>query len=193
MGELRKAEQFLGAAVESAPRSIEDIRCHALVRKGIALWFLGFADQALSLAREGLTLRDDAQNRYTYPVVLFWAAHLHELRGELAPAEDLFQKSLKLATERGFPLIMALNTISLGCSWHCADKQTPVWNKYVGEQSLPPEACFGRSLKSVFSDLYWRGSINWPEEPMRLWPPSYQPLSGGSKVARRASSPRCTG
>jgi adenylate cyclase len=114
MGELRKAEQFLGAAVEIAPRVLEGFRCHALVRRGIALMSLGFPDQALSLAREGLTLRDDASSRYTYPVVLWWAGILHMLRGELSPAEDLFHKSLNLATERGFPLFMALNTAYLG-------------------------------------------------------------------------------
>src|SRR5262249_41674581 len=53
MGEFRKAEQFATVAA-SASRVPPVNRGLALVLRGQALWFLGFPDQALALAREGL-------------------------------------------------------------------------------------------------------------------------------------------
>ena len=114
MGELHKAAQFLSAAAESDSRVSKVNRGHALIWKGLALWNLGFPDQALALAREGLMLGEHADNQYTYAAVLQNAGSLHWSCGELARAEDLFRAVLNLGTERRFPLIRALNTLFLG-------------------------------------------------------------------------------
>jgi len=116
MGEFREAEQFMRAAAagDSVPAAW---RSYALVRRGQALGLLGFPDKALALAREGLRLGDDADSPY-YPYtssgVLLFAGLTHLLCGELAAAEDLFRKGLKLCTERGFPVFQAWYSICLG-------------------------------------------------------------------------------
>jgi tetratricopeptide (TPR) repeat protein len=114
MGQFRKAEQFLGAAAASGSRVPAVLRGHALVVRGNALWFLGFPDQALALARKGLMLGEHADDRYTYAAALEWAGFAHMYCGELAQAEELFRTSLNLGTERGFPYARAINTLFLG-------------------------------------------------------------------------------
>jgi tetratricopeptide (TPR) repeat protein len=117
MGEFRKAEKFLGAAAEVAARAQRRISGNALVCRGNALWHLGFPDQALALAREGVTLGEDPTNsadRYSYTTVLLWAAVTHRLCGELAQAEDLFRRSFNLCTERGFPVVRAFDAVAMG-------------------------------------------------------------------------------
>jgi tetratricopeptide (TPR) repeat protein len=112
MGEFRRAEQFMRTAAGSDLVSA-DWRSYALVRRGNALWVLGFPDQALAVAREAVILCEGADDRYAYTVVLFWAGVSHLNRGELSQAEDLFSRSRNLCTERGFPLVGELNSINI--------------------------------------------------------------------------------
>jgi class 3 adenylate cyclase/tetratricopeptide (TPR) repeat protein len=112
MGEFRKAEQFT-AAVASDSRVPAVLRGHALALRGNALWNLGFPDQALALAREGLMLTEHADDQYTCAAVHLWAGQAHLVCGELPGAEELFRKALNLGTERGFSGIVA-NTVFLG-------------------------------------------------------------------------------
>jgi tetratricopeptide (TPR) repeat protein len=114
MGEFRKAEQFLGASLERASRADIAILSISLVRKGSALWNLGFPDQALALAREGVTVVEHADDRFLHAVVLLFAGITHMRCGELVLAEDLFRKSLNVCTERGFRAASAANTIFMG-------------------------------------------------------------------------------
>ena len=57
---------------------------------------------------------EDADDQYTYAVVLLWAGLTHNVCGGLVAAEDLFRKSLNICTQRGFRAIEALNTVCLG-------------------------------------------------------------------------------
>ena len=57
---------------------------------------------------------EDADDQYTYAVVLLWAGLTHNVCGGLVAAEDLFRKSLNICTQRGFRAIEALNTVFLG-------------------------------------------------------------------------------
>jgi class 3 adenylate cyclase/tetratricopeptide (TPR) repeat protein/ribosomal protein L40E len=124
MGEFRKSEQHFSAAAaeDSTDRFTSDIgaqtpagiRSYRLVSKGVALWYLGFPDQALALAREAVMIVEDAGDPYPYTTVNSWAGITHLYRGELALAEDLLRKSLNLCAERGFSVSGALNTVLLG-------------------------------------------------------------------------------
>jgi tetratricopeptide (TPR) repeat protein len=78
------------------------------------LWFLGFPDQALALARKGLMLAEHPDDQYVYAGVLEWAGFVHMDRGEMAQAEELFRTALNIATERGFPQVRAISTLFLG-------------------------------------------------------------------------------
>ena len=51
-------------------------------------------------AKDGLILAEHAGDQYTYAAVLQWAGFAHRNCGELATAEDLFRKTLNIATER---------------------------------------------------------------------------------------------
>ena len=51
-------------------------------------------------AKDGLILAEHAGDQYTYAAVLQWAGFAHSDCGELATAEDLFRKTLNIATER---------------------------------------------------------------------------------------------
>jgi len=115
MGEFRKAEQFMGAAAVAAVDAPSLwARGHALLRKGNALWHLGYPEQTLALTTEALKLNEDLNDRYAYTAVLHWAGLNYLLCGELASAEDLFRKSLNRGTEGGFSQMIAGNTIFLG-------------------------------------------------------------------------------
>jgi class 3 adenylate cyclase/tetratricopeptide (TPR) repeat protein len=114
MGEFRQGEQFMHAAAESDSRVPAAVRGYVRARRGQALWVLGFPDQALALAREAVKLGEDADNRYTYTVMLSWAALTHMFCGELAEAEELLHKSLNLCTERGFTEIRARIVVFMG-------------------------------------------------------------------------------
>ena len=106
MGEFRKAEQSMSVSRGG----------HALTIKGVALWHLGFPDQALAATREGLRLAEDSRDSdgYSYTTSLHWAATLHRLRGEPALAEDLSRKALNLCAERGFPVSGANHQVLMG-------------------------------------------------------------------------------
>jgi class 3 adenylate cyclase/tetratricopeptide (TPR) repeat protein len=114
MGEFRKAAHFLGTAAEGASLAGIVILGYTLVRKGSALWNLGFPDQALAAAREAVTVVENADDRYLYAAVLFFAGVTHMCCGELVLAEDLFRKSLNVCTERGFRATTASNTMFMG-------------------------------------------------------------------------------
>jgi tetratricopeptide (TPR) repeat protein len=59
-------------------------------------------------------LGEGTADQYIYAATLYWAGLVHRVCGELAPAEDLFRRSLNLCTERGFPYLKAANTINMG-------------------------------------------------------------------------------
>ena len=113
MGEFRKVEQFYCAAAASESLHAP-LHSYALVRRGHALWYLGFPDQALALAKEGSRLGEDADDRYTYVGMLYWAGLTHMACGKLTQADDLFRKALKICTERGYLANRTVNTILIG-------------------------------------------------------------------------------
>src|SRR5215469_15517426 len=102
-GEFRKAEQAMSVSAVG----------HALTIKGVALWHLGFPDQALAAARQGLMLAE-GNDAYSHTTSLHWAATVHRLRGELGLAQDLSHKALGICAERGFPVSGANHEVLLG-------------------------------------------------------------------------------
>jgi class 3 adenylate cyclase/tetratricopeptide (TPR) repeat protein len=104
MGDFRKAEQSMSASEGG----------HTLTIKGVALWHLGFPDQALAATWEGLRLAEDSSDSYSYTTSLHWAATVCRLRGELALAEDLSHKALNICAERGFFVSGANHQVLMG-------------------------------------------------------------------------------
>jgi predicted negative regulator of RcsB-dependent stress response len=67
----------------------------------LALWFLGYPDQALQRIHEALTLAQSL-DPYTLYSVLQRVGEVHEFRREVQVAHARFEAALALATEHGF-------------------------------------------------------------------------------------------
>jgi predicted ATPase len=68
----------------------------------LALWLLGYPDQALRRNREALTLAQELFQPFSLAFVLSQAALLHQLRREEQAAQEQAEAVLSLAREQGF-------------------------------------------------------------------------------------------
>src|SRR5512143_325243 len=68
----------------------------------MALWLLGFADQALARMNEGVALAQHLAHAFTSAQIFGFAAQLHAYRGEWAAARASVEEGLRLATEHDF-------------------------------------------------------------------------------------------
>jgi len=68
----------------------------------MALWLLGFADQALTRMKEGVALARQLAHAFTSAQMFGFAAQLHAYRGEWAAARASVEQGVRLATEHGF-------------------------------------------------------------------------------------------
>ncbi|MGE5145377.1 MAG: adenylate/guanylate cyclase domain-containing protein, partial [Candidatus Eiseniibacteriota bacterium] len=73
------------------------------------LWFLGFADQALSRVTEGLALARDLAQPYNIAFGHYMCSVVHLLRGEPARALARAEKSLEISEEQRFSLYALLS------------------------------------------------------------------------------------
>jgi predicted ATPase len=81
---------------------------------GVTLWWLGYPDQALQRSQEALTLARELAHPYSLGYALFWAAFLHQFRGEGQLTHESAEALIALATEHGFALWIAGGTVMQG-------------------------------------------------------------------------------
>jgi tetratricopeptide (TPR) repeat protein len=93
---------------------MQDPRVTALGVGANVLRRLGFPDQALGQALEGLALARRGSSPQSLVWILFWVATVHYGRGDLKAACEEATEAVALATEHGFPFWLALNTICHG-------------------------------------------------------------------------------
>ena len=74
-----------------------------LCRGGMALWYLGHPDQALSLVGEALATTAKLGHLYSRAYVVTWTAILHVHRRDVAKAQKAVELALAFATEHEFP------------------------------------------------------------------------------------------
>ena len=86
----------------------------------LALWLLGYPEQALKGSREALTLARALSHPFSLAAALNYAAYLHQCRREGHAAQDRAEAAMALSTERGFPFWLAWGTISRG--WALAEQ-----------------------------------------------------------------------
>jgi DNA-binding SARP family transcriptional activator len=88
------------------------VACHDWA--GLALWFLGFPDQALERARHALALAQEPVRRYSLATAQAQLAAVHQCRGE--PEEVLLraQATLEAATEFGYAYRIATARVLRG-------------------------------------------------------------------------------
>jgi class 3 adenylate cyclase/predicted ATPase len=80
----------------------------------MALWLLGYPDQARQWIEEALTYAQRLRHAYTLAQALIWSATLHHLQGEAAVAQERAEASRALCTEHGFASYLAWSMILRG-------------------------------------------------------------------------------
>jgi tetratricopeptide (TPR) repeat protein len=92
----------------------QDLKMSCLCYDALALWDLGYPDQALARCREGFALA----KKSSHPFSLVWAfgnaVLFHLLRREWDTAKSLIDEGLALAIEQGFPFFAAYLTLCDG-------------------------------------------------------------------------------
>jgi len=91
-----------------------------IVIEGLALWHLGYPDQALKRACEGLTLAQELSHPFTLAVALYLTAALHQIRREVQTVQERVEALLGISAERRFALFLAWGTALRG--WALAEQ-----------------------------------------------------------------------
>jgi predicted ATPase len=66
----------------------------------MALWLLGYPDQALQRSREALALARELAHPFTLGFALYYSAWVHQQRGERQAVEERIEATITLATEQ---------------------------------------------------------------------------------------------
>jgi len=90
------------------------------IYESLALWHLGYPDQALKKAEETLTLAHELSHPFTLVFALYYNARLHKLRREVEAVQERVEALLHIATERGFALYRVFGTVLQG--WALAER-----------------------------------------------------------------------
>jgi predicted ATPase len=85
-----------------------------LIWLALALWHLGYPDQALQRMREALTLAQGQAHPFGLAIVLAFAAWLHQYRREGQESRERAEAMIALAHEQGLLLYSAWGTILRG-------------------------------------------------------------------------------
>jgi adenylate cyclase len=105
-------------ALRYSQNSAVGARCHG----ALALWFLGQPDRALGRIEEALTLARELSEPHGLAHTLFFAAHLHQLRGEARTVQELAKAAIAVSGEHGLALYKASASITSG--WALAEQGT---------------------------------------------------------------------
>ncbi|HJY79885.1 MAG TPA: adenylate/guanylate cyclase domain-containing protein [Candidatus Binatia bacterium] len=92
----------------------------ALSCAALALWHLGYPDQALKRSQEALTLAQELSHPFSLVYALGYAARFHQLRQEGQAVKERIEAALTLATEQGFPSLIVFVTSLKG--WVLAEQ-----------------------------------------------------------------------
>jgi class 3 adenylate cyclase/predicted ATPase len=80
----------------------------------LALWYFGYAEQALTKSREALTLVQDLAHPSSLAFALNFAARLHQFRREGRAAQERAEAAITISTQQGFQLWLAYGTTLRG-------------------------------------------------------------------------------
>ncbi len=86
----------------------------------IALWHLGYPDQAVKKSHEAITLAREISHLFSLAHALWFAAMLHQYRREGQAAQKQAEAAMTLSTEQGFVFWLAGGTIFRG--WALAEQ-----------------------------------------------------------------------
>ncbi|MBI3245202.1 MAG: AAA family ATPase [Deltaproteobacteria bacterium] len=124
LGELASAREHLeqGIALYEPQRHHSlaflyggaDPGVHDLSYLALALWLLGYPDQALKKSHEALTLAQELSHPFSLAWALSFAAWLHQVRREGQATQERAEPAIALSTEQGFPFWLGWATVLRG-------------------------------------------------------------------------------
>jgi class 3 adenylate cyclase/predicted ATPase len=86
----------------------------------LALWELGYPDQALARSHEALTIAQERSHPYSVAMALGYAAMIRQFRREVHTTHERAEATMTVCTEQGFPFFLALGIILRG--WALAEQ-----------------------------------------------------------------------
>jgi class 3 adenylate cyclase/predicted ATPase len=93
---------------------VQDPVVNGLYHAAMALWYLGYADQARIRMHEALTLAQTLGHAHSHAAVLGFAAWLHYLLREGSTTQAHAEATMTVAREQGFPHWVAVGQIQWG-------------------------------------------------------------------------------
>jgi predicted ATPase len=85
-----------------------------LSHRALALWALGYPDQALKSTHDALSLAQRLSHPLSVALALAFAAILHQFRRDRQTAQECADAAITLATDQGFPYFLAWGIILQG-------------------------------------------------------------------------------
>jgi predicted ATPase len=98
----------------------QDPRVVSLAFGAVALWLLGYPDQAVQRSREAVALSGELGQPGTLALALHFAAMLRQYRREAAAVQENGEATTAISTENGFPLWLAGSLVMRG--WAAAEQ-----------------------------------------------------------------------
>jgi predicted ATPase len=89
-------------------------RVTCLCYDALALWYLGYTDQALRKIQEALSLAQERSHPFSLAYALYHTASHHRFRRQEQAAQEWAEKAITLSTEHGFHFWLVLGTIVRG-------------------------------------------------------------------------------
>ena len=126
LGEFALAQKHLEQGIalydtqKHRSRAVQDSGVVSLSYVALALWHLGYPDQALKRIHEALTLAQELSHPYSLTFALSVAARVHQFRREGQAAQERAEAAISLSTEQGVVLWLAAGTIWRG--WALAEQ-----------------------------------------------------------------------
>jgi len=101
-------------------RAVQDPVVGGLSYAALALWPLGYPDQALKRSHEAVALARELAHPFSLAVALDFAAWLHQFRRERQAAQERTETAIAVAAEHGFSFWLAMGTTVQG--WVLAER-----------------------------------------------------------------------
>jgi predicted ATPase len=98
----------------------EDPGMSCLALAAMALWVLGYPDQAINRSRAAFSLAQELAHPFSLAWALLHAAWLYQWRGEARASQEWAEAGIALSTEQGFSYWLALGTVQRG--WALAEQ-----------------------------------------------------------------------
>jgi predicted ATPase/DNA-binding winged helix-turn-helix (wHTH) protein len=107
---LYDAQAHRGYAFQYA----QDLGMSCLIYAALALWYLGYPDQAMQRCQEALTLAESLDHPQSLAWAYSFAATLHQLRRETRQAQERAEASIAICREQGYAFRLSRGMIIRG-------------------------------------------------------------------------------